>query len=149
MPAFCRCGHRGSALGTQMNDSTNTILSRAVNQAARWQVIATALVALALLAFAGVHAALSALLGGALVIAGCYAGVAVAVAGKSSNTKPSTLLITLLKAEAIKVVVIVLLLLVIYKFYAGLVPLALVGGLASAALISGAGMRAIGIENKE
>ncbi len=130
-----------------MNDSNHTPLSRAVNQAARWQVIATALVALTLLAFAGVHAAVSVILGGASVIAGCYAGVA--VTGKSSNTKPSALLVTLLKAEAIKIVVIILLLLVIYKYYAGLVPLALVGGLASAALISGAAMRAIGIENKE
>ncbi len=124
-----------------MKASTNTTLSRAVNQAARWQVIATALVALALLAFASVHAALSALLGGGSVIAGCYAGVA--VTGKSCNANPRALLSTLLKAEAIKIVVIVLLLLVIYKFYAGLVPLALLGGLASAALISGAGMRAL------
>ncbi len=126
---------------------TNTPLSRAVNQAARWQVTVTALLALALLAFAGVHAAVSAILGGASVIAGCYAGVA--VTGKSSNTKPSALLIALLKAEAIKIVVIVLLLLVIYKYYAWLVPLALVGGLASAALISGAAMRAINNENQK
>ena len=130
-----------------MNDSTNTTISRAVNQAARWQVIATALVALALLAFAGVHAAVSAILGGASVIAGCYAGVV--VAGDSCHTKPGALLIALLKAEAIKIVVIVLLLLVIYKFYAGLVPLALVGGLASAALISGAAVRAVNNENQK
>lgn len=129
-----------------MNDSTNITISRAVHKAARWQLIATALVALALLAFAGVHAALSALLGGASVIAGCYAGVA--VAANSRNTNPGALLITLLKAEAIKIVVIVLLLLVIYRYYTGLVPLALIGGLASAALISGAGLRAVNENNK-
>lgn len=132
----------------QMNDSTNTtIISRAVNQAARWQVIATALVTLALLAFADIHAAVSALMGGSAVIAGCYAGAA--VAGNSGNTNPGALLLTLLKAEAVKIAVIVLLLLVIYKYYEELVPLALVGGLASAALISGAGMRAINNENQK
>lgn len=130
-----------------MNDSTNTIISRAVSQAARWQVIATALVTLALLAFADIHAAISALLGGSAVIAGCYAGAA--VTGNSGNTNPGALLLTLLKAEAVKIAVIVLLLLVIYKYYEELVPLALIGGLASAALISGAGMRAINNENQK
>lgn len=128
-----------------MNDSTNTI-SRAFYKAARWQIIATALVTLALLAFASIHAAISALLGGLSVILGSYVGV-IAI-GNSCNTNPGALLITLLKAEAIKIVVIVLLLLVTYKFYEELVPLALIGGLASAALISGAGLRAINNENQ-
>ncbi|HUW26843.1 MAG TPA: ATP synthase subunit I [Gallionella sp.] len=134
-----------------MNDSANTTntttISRAVSQAARWQVIATALVTLVLLAFADVHAAVSALLGGSSVIAGCYAGAV--VAGNDGNTKPAALLLTLLKAEVIKIVVIVLLLLVIYRYYEGLVPLALIGGLASAALISGAGLRTVNNENQK
>ncbi len=124
-----------------MNDSTNTTISHAYSKAVRWQVIATALVAIASFAFAGVHAALSAVLGGVAVIVGSYAGVA--VTAKSRGTDPSGLLITLLKAEAIKIIVIVLLLLAIYKFYAGLVPLALIVGLAGAALIAGAGLRNI------
>ena len=123
-----------------MNDSNNTTISRAYNKAVRWQVIATALVAIASFALAGSHAAISALMGGVSVIAGSYAGVA---STRKSSTDPSALLITLLKAEAIKIVVIVLLLLAIYKFYAGLVPLALIGGLAGAALIAGAGLRNI------
>lgn len=123
-----------------MKASTNTTISRAYNKAVRWQVIATALVAIASFALAGSQAAFSALLGGLSVIAGSYAGVA---ATRKSSTNPGALLITLLKAEAIKIVVIVLLLLAIYKFYAGLVPLALIGGLASAALIAGAGLRNI------
>lgn len=131
-----------------MNDSsTNITISRAVTQAARWQIIATALIALALLAFTGLHAAVSALLGGASVIAGCFAGAA--VTGNGRNTNPGALLITLLKAEAIKIVVIVLLLFIVYKYYEGLVPLALIGGLAGAALISGAGLRAINNENQK
>ena len=123
-----------------MNDSTNTTISRAYNKAVRWQVIATALVAIASFALAGSHAAFSALMGGLSVIAGSYAGVA---STRKSSTDAGALLITLLKAEAIKIVVIVLLLLAIYKFYSGLVPLALIGGLASAALIAGAGLRNI------
>ena len=142
---FVALGTGATLRDAQMDDSTNTI-SRAFYKAARWQVIATALVALAFLAFAGVHAAISALLGGMSVIVGCYVGV-VAI-GNSCNTNPGAVLITLLKAEAIKIVVIVLLLLVTFKFYEGLVPLALIGGLASAALIYGAGLRAMNNENQ-
>ncbi len=138
---FVALGTGATLRDAQMNESTDTIISRAYTKAARWQVIATALLALALLAFASIPAAISALLGGASVIAGCYVGVL--ATGGGSNTNPSALLVTLLKAEAIKIVVIVLLLLVAYKFYEGLVPLALIAGLASAALISGAGLRAI------
>ena len=124
-----------------MNDSTNTTISRAYNKAVRWQVIATALVAIASFALSGVHAAFSAVLGGVVVIVGSYAGVA--TTSKYRGKDAGGLLVTLLKAEAIKIVVIVLLLLVAYKFYQELVPLALIAGLASAALISGAGLRAI------
>lgn len=142
---FVALGTGATLRDAQMNDSTNTI-SRAFYKAARWQVIATALLALALLAFAGIHAAISALLGGTSVIVGCYVGVV--ATGGGCSTSPGTVLITLLKAEAIKIVVIVLLLLVTFKFYEGLVPLALIGGLASAALISGAGLRAVNNENQ-
>lgn len=138
---FVALGTGATLRDAQMNESTNTTISRAFNKAARWQVIATALLTLALLAFASFHAALSALLGGVSVIAGSYAGVM--ATGGSSKTTPGALLVTLLKAEAIKIAVIVLLMLITYKFYQGLVPLALIGGLASAALISGAGLRAI------
>ena len=125
-----------------MNDSTNmTTISRAYNKAARWQVIATAFVAIASFAISGVHAAFSAVLGGAIVIVGSYAGVA--ATAKTRGAEAGGLLLTLLKAEAIKILVIVLLLFATYKFYQGLVPLALISGLASAALIAGAGLRNI------
>ena len=61
---------------------------------------------------------------------------------------PGAILIALLKAEAVRVIVIVLLLLAAFKFYKGLVPLALIGGLTAAALISGAGLRTLGNVNK-
>ena len=62
---------------------------------------------------------------------------------------PGIILFSLLKAEAIKVLVIALLLLVTFKYYQGLVPLSLIGGLAGSALVSGAGLRAIDNENDE
>lgn len=65
-----------------------------------------------------------------------------------NNPTPGVILIALLKAEAVRILVIVLLLLAAFKFYQGLVPLALVGGLAVAVLISGAGLRTLGNENK-
>jgi ATP synthase protein I len=52
-------------------------------------------------------------------------------------------LIRLLKAEAVKIVIIVLLLWLTFKFYSGLVPLALIIGLAGAALFSGAAIFAM------
>ena len=127
-----------------MNDSTKSAISDAYRRAVRWQVIATVVVAIGSLVVSGGYAALSAVLGGASVMLGSYAGVA---GTRKSTVNPGAILITLLKAEAIKIVVTILLLLLIYKFYAELVPLALICGLAAAALISGAGLRSIKDEN--
>lgn len=76
---------------------------------------------------------------------GSYLAV-VSTRGRSSSS-PSGALVLLLRAEIIKIGVIALVLLAIFKLYAGLVPLALIGGLACAALISGAAMRTLGEEN--
>lgn len=54
------------------------------------------------------------------------------------------MLIALLKAEATKVLVISAQLLAIFKIYAGLVPLALIGGLAISVLVAGAGLGVVG-----
>ena len=77
---------------------------------------------------------------------GGYAGV-VTIRSRS-RAAPGGILIALLKAEAVKIAVIALLLLAAFKFYKGLVPLALIGGLTAAVLISGAGLRTLGNENK-
>lgn len=54
-----------------------------------------------------------------------------------------SMIVTLLKAEAIKILVIFLTLLLVFKVYAGLVPLALICGLGAAALLSGAAIFSI------
>ena len=94
----------------------------------------------------GIHAAASVLMGGISVLMGGYAGVA--AIRSQGNATPGSILITILKAEAVRIAVIMLLLLIAFKFYRELVPLALIGGLAAAVLISGAGLRTLGIENK-
>lgn len=131
-----------------MNKITNTKnTSRILNQAARWQVIAIVLVAIASFLFAGIQAASSALIGGACVLMGAYVGLASTRGRNTSNA--GAVLITMLKAEAIKVVVIAILLFATFKFYKGLVPLALISGLAVAALMAGVGLRTMDNENNE
>jgi ATP synthase protein I len=128
-----------------MNNVLNAKISRAFSKAARWQIIITVFISVVSLLIAGVHAAISAMVGGASVIVGGYAGMM--VAQRRSDGTPGGVLVALLKAEAIKVLVIALLLLVTFKYYQGLVPLSLIGGLAGSALASGAGLRAVNNEN--
>lgn len=137
-----------------MDNVINTKISRALIKAARWQVIITVLISGVSLLVAGVNAAISALAGGAFVIVGGFTGMLVGFAGtmmtrRLNGMTPGIILFSLLKAEAIKVLVIALLLLVAFKFYQGLVPLSLIGGLAGSALASGAGLRAMNDENNE
>lgn len=127
-------------------EDTRTTIGRAFKSAARWQVISTLVLALAALILVGMHAAASVFLGGAAALIGGYAGVV--STRRSSNPTPGTILMSLLKAEAVKVAAIALVLLLVFKFYKGLVPLALISGLAAAVLISGAGLRTLGNENK-
>ncbi len=128
-----------------MDKVTNTNISRAFSKAVRWQIIITVLITGVSLLVAGVNAAISAFAGGASVIIGGSAGML--MARSQSSVAPGAILITLLKAEAIKVLVIAMLLLVTFKYYQGLVPLSLIGGLAGSALASGAGLRAVNNEN--
>lgn len=130
-----------------MNEVTHITISRAFSKAVRWQIILTVLIAGISLLLAGLSAAISAIAGGASVIVGGYAGMM--MARRSSAETSGDILISLLKAEAIKVLVIAMLLLVTFKYYQGLAPLYLIGGLAVSALASGAGLRAIKNENKE
>lgn len=130
-----------------MDKVKNTKISRAFSKAARWQIIIAVLISGVSLLVAGVNAAISAFIGGASVIAGSYAGMK--IAQRPNRGTPGAILISLLKAEAIKILVIALLLLVIFKYYQGLVPLSLIGGLAGAALASGAGLRTVNNEEND
>lgn len=108
------------------------------------QFAATVLVAVVATVLSGIHAGLSALLGGGVVIVGAFFASAVAKRGKN-KTEPSAVLINLLKAEAIKILVIIMLLFVTFMAYKQLVPFALIAGLASSALFSGAALGKLNI----
>ena len=127
-----------------MDRVTNSTISRAFSKAVRWQFIITVLISGVSLLIAGVDAAISAFAGGSSVIAGAFAGML--IAQSPSGSAPASVLITLLKAEAIKLLVVAMLLLIAFKYYQGLVPLSLIGGLAGSALASGAGLRAVNNE---
>ena len=115
------------------NITTASIFSKML----RLQLIATAVVAIASLLISGMHAGVSALIGGAVVMVGAFLGSKIAQRTKQDAT---AVLINLLKAEAVKVIVIFVLLLIVFKVYKQLVPFALIAGLAAAALVSGAAM---------
>ena len=117
--------------------SEKTTTTAVFSNMLRLQLIATAIVAIVSLAISGLHAGLSAALGGATVILGAFVGAKIAQRNKQDAT---AMLVNLLKAEAIKVLVIFVLLLIVFKFYKQLVPFALIVGLAAAALVSGAAM---------
>ena len=118
-----------------------TSLSRVFAKAVRWQAVATILVALLAFALAGFDGALSATGGGGAVMLGGYIGVLV-TRGRQAVT-PGAALLGVLKAEGVRIAVVALVLLAIFKLYEGLVPLALIGGLACAALISGAALKSL------
>ena len=132
--------------GAHRVEDTKIIISRAVKSAARWQIITTTFIALVAWPAFNMHAAVSVAVGGASALVGGYA--AIASVRRGNNPSAGAILISLLKAELIRIIVIALILLAAFKFYRELVPLALIGGLAIAVLISGAGLKALGNENK-
>ncbi len=115
-------------------------------QMAKWQLLATLFVALVSFCFAGIHGALSAIVGGGAVVIGAFAGSV--IARKNENKKEaSAVLVGLLKAEGVKIIVIAILLLLAFKIYkANLVPLALIVGLGASALMSGVAI--VGLNKK-
>ena len=103
------------------------------------QLVATLMVAVIAMVISGLNAGISAVLGGACVLLGT-SGAAM-IAKRSANTEDSSsILVNLLKAEAVKILVIIVLLVIIFKVYKQLVPFALIAGLAAAALFSGAAL---------
>ena len=115
----------------------NTTTAAVFSKMLRLQLIASAVVAIASLVISGLHAGLSAVLGGGAVMLGAFVGSKIA---QRNNKDATAILVNLLKAEAIKILIIIVLLFVTYKIYKQLVPFALIAGLATAALVSGAAM---------
>ncbi len=108
----------------------------------RLQLIATALVTIGAFAFFGLHAGVSAFIGGFSVIFAAF--FASKIANREVKT-PSAALLNLLKAEAIKILIIIAVLFLAFKLYKQIIPAAMLAGMAATALISGA---AIGKLNK-
>jgi ATP synthase protein I len=115
----------------------NTTTAAVFSKMLRLQLIATAIVAIASLAISGLHAAISAFVGGAVVIIAAFVASKIA---QRKSVEAAAVLLNLLKAEAVKVLIIIVLLFITFKVYKQLVPFALIIGLAAAALVSGAAM---------
>ncbi|OQW67895.1 MAG: hypothetical protein BVN34_11085 [Proteobacteria bacterium ST_bin12] len=123
---------------TEERNSTSGLDSNKVfSKMLQWQLSATLVVMLVAFIVSGVHAAISALAGGLSVTIGAYFASKIA---QRSSKEAATVLVNLLKAEAVKIVIIVVLLFITFKVYKQLVPFALIAGLAAAALFSGAAM---------
>jgi ATP synthase protein I len=122
----------------KMNDK-NTGLSadNVFSGMLRSQLIATVSVAVIAYVISGIHASLSAVAGGVSVVLAAFVASKVAV---SKRKDAASVLGSMLKAELIKILLIVLFLYITIKGYKELVPLALIIGLAAAAIISGATM---------
>ena len=115
----------------------NTTSTAVFSKMLRLQLIATAVVAIASLIISGSNAGVSALLGGTAVIIAAFVASKIA---QRKSVEAAAVLVNLLKAEALKVLIIIVLLFMVFKVYKQLVPLALIIGLAAAALVSGAAM---------
>jgi ATP synthase protein I len=99
--------------------------SKAIRTVLRWQVLATAALAAMAGALAGGHGVLSAVLGGAVSLAG---GVAfAAVASLSRATTGPGVMAGALRAEAVKIVVIVFLLWLVMSSYENVVAVVFFG----------------------
>ena len=101
--------------------------------------------ALIVLGFFGLHAGISVLSGAFVVIIGLT--ISTPIANKSRGTnEASSIVMDALKAEGVKILIIILLLWAIFNFYDDKVPLAIIFGLAIAAIFSGIGLTKIDIK---
>lgn len=108
------------------------------------QLIAVVILAAIVMVIFNLNACISVMLGGGSVMFGSF--LASLVSKRSVNQQDATaVLLNLLKAEAVKILVILLLLFLVFKFYIGLVPFALIGGLAITAIFSGAALSKINV----
>lgn len=109
--------------------------SKAVRAVLRWQVVATGVMTLVLGLLAGVHGAISAILGG---MVGICAGLAFSVVVSLSNTGSlAGTLVTAFRAEAVKVTIAVVLLWLVFAVYKQVVAIAFVGSFAISILLFG------------
>lgn len=113
---------------------------------AKWQLTGGLIVALVgYLLSGGYAAAISALIGVGAVMVGSFGATLVV---RVEHLQPMVALVNILKAEALKIFIVALLLFIAFKLYSGLVPVALIGGLGVAALLSGVSLGTVDDQNK-
>lgn len=109
--------------------------SKAIRTVLVWQLFATSAIALGLGLLAGVHGAVSGILGGLVSI---FAGLAFsAVVSLSKSDSLSGTLVTAFRAEAVKVVTAVVLLWLVFSTYKDVVAIGFIGSFAVSILIFG------------
>ena len=110
-----------------------------------WQLVAASVCGVVLFFIYGKSAAISALLGGFSVVLGAsFASLIYIRNNKKKIVQDSASILTsLLLSEMVKIIFIFAFLLMVFKHYNSLVPVALIIGLISAALASGAAISKI------
>jgi ATP synthase protein I len=109
--------------------------SKAIRTVLRWQVVATGVMTLVLGLLAGVHGAISVMLGG---MVGICAGLAFSVVVSLSNTDSvAGALVAAFRAEAVKVTIAVVLLWLVFAVYKQVVAIVFVGSFAVSILLFG------------
>ena len=120
-------------LGAEFNNAVLRDLSRPIRTVLRWQLIATAALALVAGALAGGHGALSAALGGAVSILAGLASAVVASLGRAKSAEGA--LFAVLRAEAVKIGLIVILLWLVLATYRDVAVLVFLGSFAVTVVI--------------
>ena len=101
----------------------------------RWQLIVTVAMMATLGLLWGIHGAASALLGGAISMAS--AAVFSAITSRYRGSTASGVLITALKAEAVKIIVMIILLWLVMTLYDDVVAIGFIGTFALTVLVFG------------
>ncbi len=109
------------------------IRSKPIRTVLRWQAYATAALALAGGLLGGRHTAVSALLGGVISMAAGW--VFAAVGGLGATQSAGTALLSMLRAEAVKIGLMVLLLWLVLTMYEEVVVAGLIGSFLVAVVI--------------
>jgi len=110
-----------------------TIISKPIRTVLRWQLIATAVLALLGGILAGEHGALSAALGGVVSLSAGWGSAKVATTGRAESA--GGVLVTALKAEGVKLGLIAILLWLVLAFYAEVVVPMFLGSFVATVLI--------------
>jgi ATP synthase protein I len=120
-------------LGAEIKNAMLRNLGKPIRTVLRWQVVATAALALIAGALAGGHGALSAALGGAVSIFSGLASAVVASLGRAQSAEG--VLLAVLRAEAVKIGLIVVLLWLVLATYRDIAVLVFLGSFAVTVVI--------------